>query len=89
MYTDAQMLDLDILQLLELDIYYTLCSTILRDNQRRCDDIKLEKKFGTHSWDWCVYMIIFFVSVVDTYNVDTQSLVCEDTYHVFFCDLDE
>ena len=40
-YTDAQMLDLDILQLLESDIYYTLCSTILRDNQRWCDDIKL------------------------------------------------
>ena len=81
--------NLDIPKPEEVDIYYAKFSPIYRNNQRRCDSIKLEKKFGTHSWDWCVYMIIFFVSVVDTYNVDTQSLVCEDTYHVFFCDLDE
>ena len=32
---------------------------------------------------------MFGVSVVDTYNVATQSLEYEDTSHEFFCDLTE
>ena len=70
-------------------MYYATFSTNKQHDQRRCDYIKLEKKFGTKIWDWHVSLSIFGVSVVDTYNITTQMLSYENTYNVFLCDLDE
>ena len=72
-----------------VEIYYTTCIYVQQNNQRSCDDLNLKKKLYTHSWDRHVIMSIFRVSVVDTYNVATQSLYYEDTSHLFFCNLDE
>ena len=71
------------------DIYYAACSAFDWHNLRRCDDLKLEKKLGTHNWGWCVNLSIFCVSIVDTYNVSTQLLAYEETSCVLFCALYE
>ena len=83
------MVDLDIPQPVATEIYYATCSKIVQNNQIRCNDLKLEKKLGTHSWGRRVNLSIFSVSVVDTYNVATQSLAYEETSHVLFCALAE
>ena len=54
-----------------------------------CDDIKLDKKLGTHSWRKRVNLGIFGVSIVDNYNVSTKSLAYEETSHLYLCDLTE
>ena len=77
--SEAQMVELDIPQPLAADMYYDICSVIDRHNRRRCNDIKLEKKLGTHDWDRRVNMIICDVSVVDSCTLATQSLEYEDT----------
>ena len=71
------------------DMYYATRSDFDKNNQRRCDDIKLEKRLGTHIWYLSVNMSIFVVSVVDTYNVATKSLAYEETYNLFLYDLAE
>ena len=83
------MVGLDTSQPLEVEIYYDICSAINWHNRRGYDDLKLEKKFGTHSWDRQANLSIFSVSVVGTYNVATQSPTYEETSSVFFCDLAE
>ena len=89
MNAEDHMVDLDIPQPLSVEIYYSIYSDIHRPNQRyRCDDLKLGKKLGNHDWDHRVNMSIFGVSVVDTYNVESQSLEYEDNSHEFLCDLD-
>ena len=60
------MMDLDIPQPISAYIYYDTPSSTYGHNQRRCDDINLDKKLGTHSWDWRVNMIIFGIYVVNT-----------------------
>ena len=79
------MVGLDTSQPLEVEIYYDICSSINWHNRRGYDDLKLEKKLGTHYWDHNVNMSIFGVSVVDTYNIATKSLIYEDTSNTFFC----
>ena len=44
---------------------------------------------GTRSWDQRDNLSIFSVSVVGTYNVDTQYPTYEETSCVLFCALDE
>ena len=83
------MLYSDILKPFAADIYYATCIDIECYNQRRCDDIKLEKNLGTKCWYRRVNISIFCVSIFYTYNVATQSLEYEETYHGLFCDLDE
>ena len=89
MNADAHMMDLDTHKPVAMEMYYATHSAVDRNNRRRCADIKLEKKLGTHSWDTGFNMSIFGVSVVETYNVSTQSLSYENTSHVMFCDLSE
>ena len=60
------MVDLYTPQLLALYIYYDIFSAINWNNQRRCINIKLYKKLGTHSLDESVNLSTFGVSVVDT-----------------------
>ena len=78
------MLDLDIPQPLEVEIYYTICISVGRHNKKRCDDLKLEKKLETYSRYQSFNLSIFGVSVVDTYNVATQYLEYEETSRAFF-----
>ena len=77
-------MDLDTHQPLEADIYYNIGSAIFWGNQISCNDLKLYKKLGNYIWDQRVNMGVFGVSIVDTYNVETQSLAYEDTYHAIF-----
>ena len=58
-------------------------SAVDQNNRRRCDDIKLEKKMGTHIWYKRVNLSIFGVSFVDTYNITNKSLSCEYTSRLF------
>ena len=88
-YKEAHMLDLEIPQHLEADIYYTIWSDIWGNNQRSCNNLKLEKNLGTQSWYQRVNLRIFSVSVVETYNVATQYMAYEDNSHIFFCALTE
>ena len=44
---------------------------------------------GTHIWNWRVDMGIFGVYFLDTYNVTTQSITYEETYHVLLFALAE
>ena len=81
---EEQMEQLDNHKTLEVDIYYAMCSYIDWNNQRRCDDINLEKKLRTHNWYWRVKMSIFGVSVFDTYNVATQYLAYEENFMHYF-----
>ena len=77
------MVDLDIPQPLASDIYYATRSAIDQHNLIRYDDIKLEKKLGTHNLDH-VNLSVFGVSVVDTYNFATQYLSYENTSRLLF-----
>ena len=47
----AQMMDLEIPKPVAAYIHYAICSDVDWNNIRRCDDIKLEKRLGTSSWD--------------------------------------
>ena len=87
--TDAHMVELDITRPLVEDIYYDTYIFVEWDNRRSCDDIKSEKKLGTHCWDWCVIMSVFGVSVVNYYNVSKQLLAYKETSHELFCALDK
>ena len=89
MNTDDHMVVLEITQPVVAEMHYATCSAIDRHNRRSCDDIKLEKNLVNKSWEKRANLRIFGVSVVDTYNVATQSLYYEDTSHLFFCNLDE
>ena len=68
-------------------MYYATRNTVDRHNRRKCDNLKLEMKLGTHIWEKLVNLSIFGVSVVYTYNVSAQYLAYEETYHMIFCDL--
>ena len=70
------------------DMYYETYISVEQRNRRRCDDLKLENKLGTHSWDKRVNLIFYGVSDVETYNFSTQYIAYEDTFRVFFCALD-
>ena len=63
---DAHMVDLYIPQPVSEEIYYAKCSAFELHNRIRCDDMKLENKLGTNSWDKHVDLSIFGVSVVET-----------------------
>ena len=89
MNADSQMMDLYIPKPVSVDMHYDRCSSFAHCNRRRRGDLKLEKKLGTKIRDKCVYMSIFGVSVVDTYNVATKYLTYEETSNVFFCDFSE
>ena len=52
--------------------------------KRRYDDLKLEKKLVTLSWDRPANLSIFIFFVVDNYNVATQLPTYEETSCVFF-----
>ena len=81
--------DLYIPQKLAAEIYYSICSTIGWHNQRRCNDLKLDKKLCTQDWDRRVNLIIFSASFVENYYVFTQYMLYEDNYHALFFALDE
>ena len=66
------MVVLGILYLLISDMYYDTCSANDRHNRRRFDDIRLDKKLATHSWEFPVDIIIFVIATFYTYNVATQ-----------------
>ena len=86
---DTHMVYLETPQTVAAYVYYDTCIAINRKNQRRCDDLKLEKKLGTHSWDHRVNLGVFGVTVIDTYHVATHYLAYEETSRVFFCSLAE
>ena len=87
--TDAHMVELDITKPVEEDIHYYTYISVEWYNRRSCDDIKSEKKLGTHCWYWCVNMSVFGVSVVEYYNVYKQPLAYKETSHELFCALDK
>ena len=65
MNSDDLMVDLGIPQPVEAYMYYATCTSVEQNNRRRCDDIKLEKNLGTHSWYGRVNLSIFGVYIVD------------------------
>ena len=83
--SESQILMLDIPKPLEVDIYYTICSSMVRHNQISRNDLKLDRKLGNHSWDHHVILSILGVYVFGKYNVATQYLSYEETYHALLC----
>ena len=89
MNSEAHIVDLYIPKYLKADNYYNIWSAILRNNQRRWNDIKLEKKLVTQSWCQGVNPGTSGVSVVNTYNVETQYLAYEETSNELLYDFTE
>jgi hypothetical protein len=48
-------------------LYYDSCGQINQHNRRRADDLKIEKKIGTHDWSKRVNFTIEAMIVVDAY----------------------
>ena len=89
MNPEAHIVDLYIPKYLKADNYYNIWSAILRNNQRRWNDIKLEKKLVTQSWCQGVNPGTSGVSVFNTYNVETQYLAYEETSNELLYDFTE
>ena len=67
--SDARRVELTVPQPLCSEIYYSTCAAIDQHNRCRQDDLRLEKKINTHSWDKRVGLSLFGMYVVDAWKM--------------------
>ena len=65
--------ELTILQLKAMEVYYQTCGAIDQHNRHCQDNLKTEKKLETKKWDMRVNLTIFLTIVVDTWLVYSQA----------------
>lgn len=63
----AQRVALTVRQPEVAELYYGCCSQIDRHNRCRQDDLRLERKLGTHDWSMRVNISLLGICIVDAW----------------------
>lgn len=69
--------------------YYEYCAKIDQHNRIRQDDLKIERKYGTHDWSKRVNLAIFGMIAVDAYLMHKHCTGISESPHEFFSRLSE
>lgn len=84
---EPEKVELEIPQPLACETYYSTCAAIDRNNRTRQDDVKIERKLGTHDWSTRFNLSIFGIHVTDTWYVYKAATMTEDSVNDFVWDL--